>query len=92
MVRMVRTLRVESVRSWVGQADIDDGLTGGVTSDGVLEIRRLKQENRELKRANEILRRAASFLGAGPQELSQSAKINRNDVLGHPAETCIPDL
>ena len=57
---------VESVRSWVGQADIDDGLTGGVTSDGVAEIRRLEQENRELKRANEILRRAASFFGAEP--------------------------
>jgi transposase len=54
---------VESVRSWVRQADIDDGLRGGVTSDGVAEVQRLEQENRELKRANDILKRAASFLG-----------------------------
>ena len=63
---------VESVRLWVGRADIDDGLTGGVTSDGVAEIRRLEQENRELKRANEILRRAASFFGA---ELDRQHKM-----------------
>ena len=57
---------VESVRSWVRQADIDDGLIGGVSSDGSEEIRRLEQENRELKRANEILMRAACFFGAEP--------------------------
>ncbi len=55
---------VESGRAWVRQADIDDGLIGGVTSDGSDEILRLEQENRELKRANEILKRAASFFGA----------------------------
>ena len=57
---------VESVRSWVRRADIDDGVVGGVTSDGEAEIRRLEQENRGLKRANEILRRAAIFFGAEP--------------------------
>ena len=57
---------VESVRSWVRQADIDDGVAEGVTSDGQAEIRRLEQENRELTRANEILKRAASFFGAEP--------------------------
>ena len=57
---------VKSVRSWVGQADIDDGFKGGVTSDGWGRIRCLGQENRELKGANEILKRAASFFGAEP--------------------------
>jgi transposase len=57
---------IESVRSWVRQSDIDDGLRGGVTSDGVAEIQRLEQENGELKRATKILRRAASFFGAEP--------------------------
>lgn len=55
---------IESVRAWVRQADIDDGVRGGVTSDEQARIRQLEQENRELKRANEILKRAASFFGA----------------------------
>jgi len=58
--------KAAAVRSRVRQTDIDDGLVGGVTSDGAEEMRRLQQENRELKRANEILRRAASFFGAEP--------------------------
>ena len=36
----------ESVRSWVRQVDVYDGLIGGVMSDGSDEIRRLEQENR----------------------------------------------
>ena len=55
---------IESVRSWVRQADIDDGHAPGVSSGESQRIRDLEQENRELKRANEILKRAASFFGA----------------------------
>ena len=55
---------VESVRSWVRQADIDDGYTPGVSTVDAHRIKELEQENRELKRANEILKRAASFFGA----------------------------
>ena len=55
---------VESIRSWVRQADIDDGVKPGVASDAVAEVQRLEQELREMKRANEILKRAASFFGA----------------------------
>lgn len=55
---------VESMRAWVRQADIDDGVKAGVTTDEQARIRQLEQENRELKRANEILKRAASFFGA----------------------------
>lgn len=50
---------VESVRSWVRQADIDDGVKAGVTTDEQTRLKELEQENRELKRANEILKRAA---------------------------------
>ncbi len=45
---------VESVRSWVNQADIDDGVAAGTTSDDARRIRELEQENRELRRANEM--------------------------------------
>jgi transposase-like protein len=55
---------IESVRSWVKQADIDEGRAPGVSSAEAARIRELEQENRELRRANEILKRAASFFGA----------------------------
>ncbi len=55
---------VESVRSWVGQADIDDGRRPGATTDESARVRELEREVRELRRANEILKRAASFFGA----------------------------
>ncbi|MGX7697385.1 transposase [Gordonia polyisoprenivorans] len=51
---------VESVRSWVRQADIDEGLAPAESA----RVKELEQGNRELKRANEILKRAASFFGA----------------------------
>ena len=56
---------VESVRSWVRQADIDDGTAPGMTTTESNRIKELEQELRELRRANEILKRAASFFGAG---------------------------
>jgi transposase len=55
---------VESVRSWVRQADVDEGYSPGVSSTESRRIKELEQENRELQRANEILKRAASFFGA----------------------------
>ena len=55
---------VESVRRWVKQADIDDGVTSGVSSAEARRVRELEQEVRELRRANEVLKRAASFFGA----------------------------
>jgi transposase len=55
---------IESVRSWVRQADIDDGHAPGVSTSESVRVKDLEQEIRELKRANEILKRAASFFGA----------------------------
>jgi transposase-like protein len=55
---------LESVRSWVNQADVDEGVRPGTASEDAARIKKLEQENRELRRANEILRRAATFFGA----------------------------
>ncbi len=54
----------ESVRRWVAQAEIDAGTRAGTSTAESAEMRRLRQENRELRRANEILQRAAVFFGA----------------------------
>lgn len=55
---------VESLRTWVKQADIDEGVEPGVTSVEAKRIRELEQENRELRRANDVLRRASVFFAA----------------------------
>ena len=55
---------VESVRAWVRQAEIDDGVKPGVTSAEAARIKELEQENKELKRANAILRSASAFFAA----------------------------
>ena len=55
---------IESVRAWVRQADIDEGVTAGTTTAEAERIKALEQENRELRRANEILKRASAFFAA----------------------------
>jgi transposase-like protein len=55
---------VESVRSWVRQADIDDGAKPGTTTADAERIKTLEQENRELRRANAILRSASAFFAS----------------------------
>ena len=62
---------VESVRTWVRQADIDDGERPGTTTADAERIKALEQELRELRRANAILRSAASFFAA---ELDRPSK------------------
>ena len=42
---------IESVRSWVRQADIDEGVTAGTTTADAERLKRLEQEVRELRRA-----------------------------------------
>jgi transposase len=55
---------VESVRSWVKQADIDDGVTAGTTTADGERIKALEQELKEFKRTNAILRSASAFFAA----------------------------
>lgn len=51
----------ESVRRWVKQADIDDGIVEGQTSSEQSELVQLRRRMRKLEMENEILRRAAAY-------------------------------
>jgi transposase len=62
----------ETLRSWVRQAERDEGLRPGLTSDEQQRLKQLERENRELKRANEILRKASAYFAQA--ELDRRAK------------------
>jgi transposase len=62
---------VESLRTSVKQADVDEGVEPGVTTEQARRIRDLEQENRELRRANDLLKRASAFFAA---ELDRPSK------------------
>jgi transposase len=51
----------ESLRTWLRQADIDQGQRPGLTSDDKARIAELEREVFELRRANEILKSASAF-------------------------------
>ena len=51
----------ETLRNWVTQAEVDDGVRPGTTTDDAARIVELERENRELRRANEILKTASAF-------------------------------
>ncbi|HJR93444.1 MAG TPA: IS3 family transposase [Acidimicrobiia bacterium] len=75
----------ESVRSWVNQADVDEGVRPGTTTDDAARIKNLEQENRELRRANEILKRASGFLRGGarpPTEVTVAFIDENRDEFG----------
>ena len=54
----------ESVRAWVRQADIDEGLSAGTTTAEAARVKELEQEVKELRRANAILKSASAFFAA----------------------------
>lgn len=55
----------ESVRRWMKQADVDDGIVAGQTSSEQSELVQLRRKMRRLEMENEILRRAAAYFAQG---------------------------
>ena len=49
------------LRSWMAQADVDDGRRPGLTTDERAELVKLRREKRLLELENEILKRAAAY-------------------------------
>jgi transposase-like protein len=54
----------ETLRSWVRQAERDEGKRPGRTTDEGERIKVLEREVRELRQANEILRKASAYFAA----------------------------
>jgi transposase-like protein len=51
----------ETLRNWVRQAERDQGVRTGPTTEERERIKALERENRELRQANEILRKASAY-------------------------------
>jgi transposase len=50
------------LQNWLTQADRDDGIRSGPTTDEQAENRELRRRLRLLEQENEVLRRAAAYL------------------------------
>jgi transposase len=62
----------ETLRSWVAQAERDEGKRPGLTTDERARLKQLERENFELRRANEILKKASAYFAQA--ELDRRAK------------------
>jgi transposase len=62
----------ETLRNWVRQAERDQGLRSGPTSEERERIKALEREVRELRQANEILRKASAYFAQA--ELDRRSK------------------
>ena len=51
----------QTLHNWVRQAERDQGVRGGATTEERERIKALERENRELRQANEILRKASAY-------------------------------
>jgi transposase len=54
-------IAIESLRSWVKQADVDAGRREGLTTDEREELRQLRRDVARLRKEREILKRATAF-------------------------------
>jgi len=50
-----------SLKRWMAQADIDAGVTDGLTTTEQAELAELKRRNRRLEQEVEVLRRATAY-------------------------------
>jgi transposase len=53
-----------TLKRWLAQADVDDGIKDGLTTAEQNELVQLRRRMRRLEMENEILRRAAAYFAA----------------------------
>ena len=58
--------KAETLRLWVRQAQRDQGLRDGMTTDERARLKALEREVRELRQANEILPKASAYFAQPP--------------------------
>ena len=63
-----------SLKTWMRQADIEDGVRPGTTREQAVDERELRKRIRLLEQENEILRRAAAYLSQANLKLGGSPK------------------
>ncbi|MBU1275475.1 MAG: hypothetical protein KJ720_08870 [Proteobacteria bacterium] len=51
----------ETLRSWLHQAERDQGIRAGLTTSERERLKQLERENRQLRRANETFRKTSAF-------------------------------
>jgi len=61
----------ETLRSWVVQAERDEGKRAGLKTDEKKRLKELEREVKELKRANEILRKASAYFAQAELDRKQ---------------------
>jgi transposase len=57
-------ISLETLRTWVQQAEIDAGTRAGLSSSEREHMAELEKENRELRKANQILKEASVFFAS----------------------------
>jgi transposase len=67
-------ISIESVRRWMRQADVDDGIRDGLTTAEQAEVVQLRRDKRRLEMENEILRRAAAYFAKDTLPLPSSSR------------------
>lgn len=70
----------ETLRGWVRQAERDQGLRAGTTSEERDRIKALERENRELRQANEILRKASAYFAQAPLGECQHSPAGQGEL------------
>lgn len=93
----------ETLRNWVWQAERDQGLWAGPTTDECLRIKVLERANRELRQANETLRKASTYFALAELDRRSRPSTQRVDPVaigsgcpwhrqGSPSSTSIAPL